>query len=72
MNDIFEWLNLKKINLTNNIFNKSTNNTSSNHLNPESIDDLSNLYIESIIRLENLLGSKIDPWRNLEERGIKL
>ena len=63
----------KKINLTNNIFNKKINNTSSNHLNPESIDELSNLYIESIIRLENLLGSKIDPWRNLwRERGIKL
>jgi len=74
LNDIFEWLNLKKkINLTSNIFNKKINNTSSNHLNPESIEELSHLYIKSIIRLENLLGSKIDPWRNLwKERGIKL
>jgi hypothetical protein len=73
LNDIFEWLNLKKIRLTSNIFNNKINNTNSQHLDPESIDELSHLYIESIRGLENLLGSKIDLWRNLwKERGIRL
>lgn len=73
LNDIFEWLDLKRINLASNIFNKKINHTSSKHLNPESIDELSHIYLESILRLENLLGSKIDPWRNLwKERGIRL
>jgi hypothetical protein len=73
LNNIFEWLNLKKINLPDDIFDKKINKTNPEHLSSESIDELAHIYIESILRLENLLGSKIDPWRQLwKKRGIRL
>jgi len=71
--NIFEWLNLQKINIPKNIFINKINKTSSEYLNLESLNELTHLYTDSVLRLENLIGTKIDPWRELwRARGIRI
>ncbi len=71
--NIFEWLNLKKINLPSNIFASKINQTSPLELKTESVHDLAHLYVESILNLEDLIDTKIDIWREIfKKRGIIL
>ena len=73
LNDIFEWLNLQTIDLPRDIFKNKINKSSAEQLDINSIRELTHLYENSIIKLENLIGRKIDPWRKLwKERGIIL
>ena len=73
LNNIFEWLNLEKIALASNIFLEKVNQTRSLDLDPAVLNYLAPQYIESIVRLEHLLGNKINNWRQaLKKQGIEL
>lgn len=73
LNNIFEWLNLEKIDLASNIFQEKVNQTRSLDLDPSVLNYLAPQYIESIVRLEHLLGNKIDIWRRAWKKlGIEL
>lgn len=63
LNNLFEWLNLDKIHICKNLFHKKYNKTHDSSLSKDLRYLLALKYYESILRLENLLEKKINPWR---------
>lgn len=73
LNQIFRWLNLQIIDIEENFYRTKVNNINSDPLDLEIINYLSLIYKDSILDLEELLGRKIDCWRDIwKKRGITI